>query len=100
MSESGPDAPAPAPTRYIIDHNTEIVLTRVAADISLLSTRIDVLQSQITRELDAMEKRIDYNHFQLQTQVNNRLAFLGETLRDHIDEKTKQLALAIHTHGK
>jgi len=89
MSESGPDAPAPAPTRYTIDHNTEMILAKVAGDISAFSLRIEILQSQITRELDAMEKRIDYNYNQLQTQVNDRLAFLGEALRDHIDEKTK-----------
>jgi len=97
MSESGPDAPAP---HYTIDLNAEMVLAKVAADISAVSLLVDKLHGQITRELDAMEKRIDYNHNQLQAELNARLDLLGKALRDHIDEKTKQLALAIHTHGK
>jgi len=93
-------APTPAPTRYTMDLNTEMVLAKVAEDISALALRIDTFQGAILRELDGMEKRIDHNHAHLEAQLNDRLAFLGEALRDHINEKTKQLALAIHTHGK
>jgi len=37
---------------------------------------------------------------QLRTHLDDQLAVVTNTLYEHINEKTKQLALAIHTHGK